>query len=75
VGFEITALDCTVNINLPDYQRRNPWRRMPHALRRKLVGKLAAWSPALFGCQHIVRATLPKYADPAFRFRKKLIRG
>jgi methionine biosynthesis protein MetW len=59
LGFQITALDCTVNINLPDYQRRNPWRRMPHAFRRKLIGKLAAWSPALFGCQHIVRATLP----------------
>ena len=59
LGFQITALDCTVNINLPDYQRRNPWRRMPHAFRRKLVGKLAAWSPGLFGCQHIVRATLP----------------
>jgi methionine biosynthesis protein MetW len=59
LGFQITALECTVNINLPDYQRRNPWRRMPHALRRKLVGKLAAWSPGLFGCQHIVRATLP----------------
>ena len=59
LGFQITALDCTVNINLPDYQRRNPWRRMPHAFRRKLVGKLAVWSPGLFGCQHIVRATLP----------------
>ena len=59
LGFQVTALDCTVNINLPDYQRRNPWRRMPHAFRRKLVGKLAAWSPGLFGCQHIVRATLP----------------
>lgn len=59
LGFQITALDYTVNIGLPDYQRRNPWRRMPHAFRRKLVGKLAAWSPGLFGCQHIVRATLP----------------
>jgi len=59
LGFQITALDCTVNINLPDYQRRYPWRRMPQAFRRKLVGKLAAWSPTLFGCQHIVRATLP----------------
>jgi methionine biosynthesis protein MetW len=58
LGFQITALDCTVNINLPDYQRRYPWRNMSPAFRRKLVGKLAAWSPALFGCQHIVRATL-----------------
>jgi len=58
-SFQITALDCTVNINLPDYQRRYPWRKMSPAFRRKLVGKLASWSPALFGCQHIVRATLP----------------
>jgi methionine biosynthesis protein MetW len=58
LGFQITALDCTVNIDLPDYQRRYPWRKMSPAFRRKLVGKLAAWSPALFGCQHIVRATL-----------------
>jgi methionine biosynthesis protein MetW len=58
-SFQITALDCTVNINLPDYQRRYPWRKMSPAFRRKLVGKLAAWSPTLFGCQHIVRATLP----------------
>ena len=57
-SFQITALDCTVNINLPDYQRRYPWRKMSPEFRRKLVGKLAAWSPALFGCQHIVRATL-----------------
>jgi len=58
-SFQITALDCTVNINLPDYQRRYPWRKMSPAFRRKLVGKLASWSPDLFGCQHIVRATLP----------------
>ena len=58
LGFQITALDCTMNISLPDYQRRYPWRKMSPAFRRKIVGKLAAWSPTLFGCQHIVRATL-----------------
>jgi methionine biosynthesis protein MetW len=60
LGFQLTALDCTVNIGLPDYKRRAPWRWMPPSVRRRLVGKLAALRPGLFGCQHIVRATLPK---------------
>lgn len=60
LGFQITALDCTVNIDLPDYKRRAPWRWMSPSFRRRLVGKLAAWWPGLFGCQYIVRATLPK---------------
>jgi methionine biosynthesis protein MetW len=60
LGLQITALDHTVNIALPDYSRRAPWRWMSARFRRSLVGKLAAWHPSLFGCQHIVRATLPK---------------
>lgn len=59
LGLKITALDYTVNIGLPDYYRRAPWRWMPMPLRRRLVKLFAAWSPGLFGCQHIVRATLP----------------
>lgn len=58
LGFQITALDCTVNIDLPDYKRRAPWRWMSPSFRRRLVGKLATWEPSLFGCQFIVRATL-----------------
>ncbi len=58
--FQITAVDCTVNIDLPDYNRCAPWRWMSPSFRRKLVGKLAASWPELFGCQHIIRATLPK---------------
>ena len=57
-GFRVTALDCTVNILLPDYQRRKPWKWMPPRARRQVVGALAKSFPALFGCQHIVRAKL-----------------
>jgi methionine biosynthesis protein MetW len=60
LGFHVAALDCTLNIDLRDYKYRIPWRWMSPRLRRRVVGKLTAWRPGLFGCQHIVRATLPK---------------
>ena len=59
LGFEVTALNHTVNIDLPDYSRRAPWRWLRPGLRRRVVGRLAALRPGLFGCQHILRATLP----------------
>jgi methionine biosynthesis protein MetW len=59
LGFQVTASDCTVNVALADYSRRAPWRWLSSSVRRTLVGKLAAWQPGLFGCQHIIRATLP----------------
>ncbi len=58
VGFSVTAMDCTVNIELGDYKHRAPWRWMKESRKRRLVGLLAKRFPALFGCQHIVRATL-----------------
>jgi methionine biosynthesis protein MetW len=60
LGFRITALDCTVNIDLPDYYRRAPWRWLKPRRRRQLAGALAKKFPGLFGCQHIIRATLPE---------------
>jgi methionine biosynthesis protein MetW len=59
LGFEITALEYTVNICLPDYYKRTPWKWIPLKFRRRFVGNLAKLWPALFGCQFIVRATLP----------------
>ena len=58
LGFEITTLSHTVNIGLPDYRQRAPWRWLRPGLRRRVVGRLAALRPELFGCQHIIRATL-----------------
>jgi len=57
-GFEVTALTHTLNLGLPDYGHRAPWRWLRPGLRRRLVRRLAALRPGLFGCQHIVRATL-----------------
>jgi len=57
-GFRVAAMDCTVNIGLPDYQKRFPWRWLKPTHRRQLVGVLARKFPALFGCQHIIKATL-----------------
>jgi methionine biosynthesis protein MetW len=59
LGFEISAMSHTVNIELPDFSRRLPWRCVPRSVRKKIVRPLAAVWPGLFGCQHIVRATLP----------------
>jgi 2-polyprenyl-3-methyl-5-hydroxy-6-metoxy-1,4-benzoquinol methylase len=59
-GLHVTALDCTVNIELPDYRYRRPWCWLKLTHRRRLVGWLAKKFPGLFGCQHIVRAELLK---------------
>ena len=58
LGFEITALDCTVNIDLREYQTRAPWRWMSTSFRTRLVRRLSRWRPTLFGCQHVIRATM-----------------
>jgi methionine biosynthesis protein MetW len=57
LGFQVTALDCTVNAELPDYQGRAPWRWLTPGSRRKLVGFLARRIPNLFGCQFVISAT------------------
>jgi methionine biosynthesis protein MetW len=59
LGFEITALKYSVNIALPDYYKRIPWRWMPLSFRRRFAGILATLWPGLFGCQFVVRANLP----------------
>jgi methionine biosynthesis protein MetW len=59
LGFEITALEYTINITLPDYSRRLPWRWMTISFRRRFVRWLVKQWPTLFGCQFIIRATMP----------------
>ena len=64
MGLRVTALDCTVNIDLPEYQANAPWRWLGKQRKRQLVGALARKFPGLFGCQHIIQATLPAEATP-----------
>jgi hypothetical protein len=58
LGFRVTALDCTVNIEMQDYSNRKPWPWLGKPRRRQVVGALAKSYPGLFGCQHIIRANL-----------------
>ena len=37
LGFKITVMDHTVNIDLAEYSRRAPWRWLRRDIRRKLV--------------------------------------
>jgi methionine biosynthesis protein MetW len=57
-GFRVDAVDYTVNIALPDYIHRLPWRWIPFSLKKTIVKLLSMVFPELFGCQFIVKATL-----------------
>jgi methionine biosynthesis protein MetW len=59
LGFSITGLDYTVNVELPDYGAKTPWRWLNFGNRKKVVSKLVKIAPRLFGCQLVIRATLP----------------
>lgn len=59
LGFEITGLKYSVNIALPDYNKRVPWKWIPLNIRRRIIGFLAALWPNLFGCQFVIRAKIP----------------
>ena len=59
-GFEITGFDYTINIALPDYRNRLPWRWLGTAVSKQIVRRLASISPGLFGCQFVVKAALPQ---------------
>ena len=63
LGFEITSLGVTVNIDMQDYHRRIPWRWVSQTQRRQLGGALVKKFPCLFGVQHVIQATLPKQRD------------
>ncbi len=64
MGFHVSAMGCTVNINLPEYQANAPWRWLGQPRKRQVVGALAKRYPGLFGCQHIIKATLPTESTP-----------
>lgn len=60
LGFEITTLKFSVNIHLPDYYSRFPWKWMPFSFRRLVAGVLAKLFPDLFGCQFVILAKVRK---------------
>lgn len=56
-GFQVVGIRQTVNIDLPDYRRRVPWRWVSVRKLARIVGTLTKIFPDLFGCQHVVCAT------------------
>jgi methionine biosynthesis protein MetW len=60
LGFQITGFTTTVNIDLPEYGERLPWKYLSRPFKVRLVRMLVRGFPTLFACQFIVKATLPK---------------
>jgi methionine biosynthesis protein MetW len=58
LGFSVTGFDYTVNIDLPDYRSKRPWRWLRPDMRKKVVSRLVKIAPNLFGCQLVVQAIL-----------------
>jgi methionine biosynthesis protein MetW len=57
LGFQVAGFAATVNIDLPEYDERLPWKYLPRPFKVRLVGMLVRLFPTLFACQFIVRAT------------------
>jgi methionine biosynthesis protein MetW len=57
-GYRIVEMRHTAGTTLPDYGRRLPWRRLRPRVRNFLIRRSARLWPRLFGCQHVVRASL-----------------
>jgi SAM-dependent methyltransferase len=56
LGFEITALDSTANVSLPEYGSRPPWRWLSPRWKQSVLTRLVRHCPDLFAVQFIVGA-------------------
>lgn len=56
LGFQVVGYSTTVNIDLPAYTLRRPWKWFSGPTRRKIVGRLVEQCPTLFGVQHVIKA-------------------
>jgi len=57
-GYSVVEMRHTAGTTLPDYGRRLPWSRMRPRVRNFLIRRSARLWPLMFGCQHVVRASL-----------------
>ncbi len=57
-GLHVEQMAHSAGARLPVYEHAWPWRSMHEYRRSKLIRHLATRWPLLFGCQHIVRASL-----------------
>jgi methionine biosynthesis protein MetW len=57
-GFDVVEMDASIGDFLPEYHR-GPMRLVPPRIRKLVLRTLVKAMPALFGCQHVIRAQLP----------------
>jgi methionine biosynthesis protein MetW len=57
-GYCVVDMRHTAGTTLPEYGRRLPWRRIRPRVRKFLIRRSARLWPLMFGCQHVVRASL-----------------
>jgi len=57
-GFTVQTYTVSAGMWMPEYNTRAPWRWMaPDSRNRAIIAGVRRW-PGLFGCQHVVRATV-----------------
>lgn len=54
---KVDGVNYTINIALPDYINRYPWKWFPLRIKKNTVKILARFFPTLFGCQFIIKGT------------------
>jgi methionine biosynthesis protein MetW len=58
LGLRVTNHLYTLNTGMVEYNRCRPWKWFPQAMRYRILRQLLKSYPELFGCQHVVRASL-----------------
>jgi hypothetical protein len=64
LGLRVTDHLYTLNTGMGEYNRCRPWKWFPQTMRYRILRQLLKSYPTLFGCQHVVRASLQSTLKP-----------
>jgi methionine biosynthesis protein MetW len=59
-GYTVDRYQVSAGLWMPEYRFRRPWSWMSQSLREKIVHAGVKHYPAVFGCQHVVKASLKR---------------
>ncbi len=62
-GYRVDEWRVTCGNWMPEYAWKRPFRWMRESHRYRLVRRLTRWFPRLFGCQHVMRASIRASPD------------
>jgi methionine biosynthesis protein MetW len=57
-GFRMDRYEASAGLWMPEYRKSLPWRWMRHRVKERIVEAGVKRYPGLFGCQHVVKASL-----------------